>query len=1117
MLWSAKCRRNYWTLVAFGVGLVLPQLSRAQTTQGLIAGRVFDAATGQPATGAVVTYYRREMGAVVESGMAAIDTGGYFTFSYLPPGTYQLRVCIKTCDSPGSPAPDSYQPQEIDQLELRVAARLEVNFALRKLSDVWKAGIAQGLYQDSSTVIIHYYAADVAQLRSAYVQLAPYRESPLNASISYVIDPDSISNLPLNGRDIYTTLVLEAGVAADTGTSRGLGLSVNGQRPTASSYLLDGLENNNTLITGPLTALAPEMIQEYRISTSSWSAEYGGTVGFVANAVTRQGSERWHGVAYFDLKNDALDANTFLNNSTGVTRLPFKEAQYGFQAGGPLVRHRLFLSTGLEIYRNRTLEAPSTYQVPSPDYVTTLAPSNPAYGLLTRFPTPATTPGNGTCTVVNPLACVSSITLRPPFSLDRKVGLARLDYVSGFQRLMLRAAVNRFDWPDFLWYPYTEFNSGLTEPLNTVALGYTAAIRPDLMQELHAAWSNPAIRWDRAHPEIPTIVVATMPGQPSPLLPGSPAFYSYHDSNHGVEVNDAWTWAKGHHIVRFGAGMLLRQANMLENPGAGGQVTFQYFSDIYDDDPYAYTAALNRLSPQFQPPLTGRTCRVNQFSSFAEDTWRIGRRLVLNAGLRWEYFGAPVNIGAVKDVQVQLGSGTDFEQRLSTASLVQPASGDQKVYSADGKSFAPRFGVAWDPGGRLPVVRAGFGIFYDRPFDNLWDVSSNNIVIPAPILCQTSLNLCAATQANPLGYLAPAATLLSNLSGQPIGGVQTFPPLTLIDPQLKNGYTQSYFLGLQKHLFDSWDFELNTLGALGRRLTTTDVVNRSQAYNVTLPEILWRSSQGSSDYNALTAVARYHSRFGFAQISYTWSHSIDNQSDPLAGDYFDLGFININASATTQPVAAFMEEFNSHGDRASSDFDQRRNLVFYSWWNVPSAAEKGLLGALTRNWRLAQLGAFRSGFPYSVLTTTSNLLDPTGPLLNPRADIVAPIPGCKPATPQPGSVTLLSSCDFAAPANGAAGNTGRNEFRGPGLWNIDLSVSRAFPLHFHDDAARLLLRADFYNAFNHANLNNPINVLGANNFGQASYGRQDYNSGFPALAPLQETPRQVQIIVKVEF
>jgi hypothetical protein len=163
------------------------------------------------------------------------------------------------------------------------------------------------------------------------------------------------------------------------------------------------------------------------------------------------------------------------------------------------------------------------------------------------------------------------------------------------------------------------------------------------------------------------------------------------------------------------------------------------------------------------------------------------------------------------------------------------------------------------------------------------------------------------------------------------------------------------------------------------------------------------------------------------------------------------------------------------------------------------------------------MAAFRTGFPYSVLTSTSNLLDPTETLLNPRANLVAPVPGCQPAPPQPGSVAILNSCDFAFPANGAAGNTGRNEFRGPGLWNVDLSVSRAFPLHFLDDAARLLLRADFYNAFNHANLNNPVNVLGANNFGQASYGRQDYNSGFPALAPLQETPRQVQIILKLEF
>src|SRR6185437_117536 len=119
-------------------------------------------------------------------------------------------------------------------------------------------------------------------------------------------------------------LVSLPGVNADNGTARGLGVSVAGQRPSSSNFLLDGVENNNYLVTGPLNPVAPEAVQEYRISTNNYSAEYGRTAGFVANAVTRAGGRDWQGVAYEYLKNDALNAADFQDNLTGLGRLPLK-------------------------------------------------------------------------------------------------------------------------------------------------------------------------------------------------------------------------------------------------------------------------------------------------------------------------------------------------------------------------------------------------------------------------------------------------------------------------------------------------------------------------------------------------------------------------------------------------------------------------------------------------------------------------------------------------------------------------------------------------------------------------------------------------------------------------
>ena len=308
------------------------------------------------------------------------------------------------------------------------------------------------------------------------------------------------------------------------------------------------------------------------------------------------------------------------------------------------------------------------------------------------------------------------------------------------------------------------------------------------------------------------------------------------------------------------------------------------------------------------------------------------------------------------------------------------------------------------------------------------------------------------------------------------------------------------------------------IGAAGRRLLTTDVVNRALStekgpLNAVLPEILWRSNQGESHYAALSTVARYRSRRGAAQAAYTWADSIDNQSDPLAGDFFDLGFTNATTQSTTAPRAAFSEQFNSRGDRASSDFDQRHNLVFYSWWDLPAWTARGWRGALSRGWQFSQVAVIRSGNPFTVRAGA------TGALKNQRANVVRPEAVWAPvgARAAKGLVALLNPEAFRPPEDGVLGNSGRNGFAGPGFWNLDFSVSRTFSAVFFGESGRVRVRADIFNAMNHANPANPDAVVGSPTFGQASRGRQDSTAGFPGLVPLRETPRVIQLIVKMEF
>ena len=186
---------------------------------------------------------------------------------------------------------------------------------------------------------------------------------------------------------------------------------------------------------------------------------------------------------------------------------------------------------------------------------------------------------------------------------------------------------------------------------------------------------------------------------------------------------------------------------------------------------------------------------------------------------------------------------------------------------------------------------------------------------------------------------------------------------------------------------------------------------------------------------------------------------------------------------------------------------------------MPDLFTSSKAAALFRNWRFAQLAAFRTGFPYSV-SASSKAAFGQGQIRNQRADIVDPgLTEVGKGTPVSGGKLLLNPTGegFAQPGSGLLGNSGRNAFRGPGLYNIDISLSRSFSLQRLGESGRLTLRADVFNLLNHANLNNPEALLGLSTFGQAQFGRLGRDTGFPALTPLNETARQIQLILRLEF
>ncbi len=1075
-----------WSCLAGVAGL-------AQTTQGLITGRVVDAEDGTPLDGVQVSF-RSEVLNV--SGASRTGHLGYYVLPLLPPGRYRIRV-----------EADRYQAQELQELDLPVAAFLEVNFRLRLLGDVWQQGQYRGVFLPGTQAVLTFYGPDVDTSRWNSFERSRGTRGGLESTVSQVINPLQLSELPLAGRDVYTMLVTLPGVTADTTTARGLGLAINGQRPSASNFLLDGLENNNNLVTGPLTTVAPEAVQEYRISTNNFSAEYGRTSGFLANAITRSGGSAWHGLGYYYLKNEALHANDFQRNFAGLPRTPVHETQPGFWIGGPVRRQTLFVSGSFEYLRSRSQGEPQDFSLPTTDYVAFTRPDSIAGRLLRQYPGPALS-GPG---------FTADTKITPPVSVDRYLALPRADYVSpgGAHRLLARVALAALRRPDFIWTPYPDFVSPLRQESISAALSLTSTLSPRLTNEARLGWSLDDLRWDRAHPEVPVLA------SNDATLPGSPIFYGYRNRSRGWEFADNMIWGAGRHVAKAGGGVLLRSLTGHLTAGRDPQYIFRDVLDFAFDRPRAVDVSVERLAlPDLRLPQFERAYRHNQFYFYFQDSVRLTSRLTVNFGARYERFSAPSNVGAVKDAAVELGPGTTLAQKLSGARLTSPVAGDAQLYDADHNDWAARVGVSYSlrSDGRT-LLRAAYGNFYDRPFDNLWqNLRANNIVL--------ALFPIAKPQTD---YLAPIGNSLSQFRN--IRFAQDFPDLTLYQPGIRSSYTHSYFAGVEHQLTSALTVQVNGLGSLGRKLLTTDLINRAFSvsvapdqflanpfgrYSAALPNVLYRGNQGLSQYHGLAVSLQARTRRMQTHVSYTWSHTIDNQSDPLLCDFFDLSFTRITAGGGCESKSAFARQFDSRGDRGNSDFDQRHNLVMFSIWELPPAFSASRAAPVFRGWRASSLLALRSGFPYTVRVPPQSSFDGE-PIENNRANLLNPAGVSANQSTAPGGRLLLNAAAFAEPTPGTLGNMGRNSLIGPGLFNVDLSLSRSFGLPQLREGVRLTVRADAFNLLNHANLNNPDAFLGSSTFGVALYGRRGRTTGFPAVSPLNETARQVQLLVRLLF
>lgn len=1007
---------------------------------------------------------------------------GSFTLPLLSPGTYRLRI-----ECPG------YQAQQVEELRLPVAGTLDVTFRLRALTDVFEQRMQT--ITVSGGAVLPFYGPDIDLRRTGPLRLDSGAAGALESAVSYVVEPSEIAALPLAGRDVYALLVTVPGVTTETATGRGLGLSANGQRPSSSSYLLDGLENNNFLISGPAATVQPEAIQEYKATTSGFAAEYGRTAGLLANAVTSPGTASWHGFLYWFFRDDSLSAAEFQRNRLGLGRRPMAESQPGFGLSGPLRRQSLFGSMTADYLQFLSEGDAVKWTLPSTSF--TPAPGTFAASLWEkytdrpRFESPQPT---------------VSVNYAPPAALRRWLLTPRLDWAPAQApwRGFFRAAVSRLERPAFIWTPYRDFWSPLFQNSSNLAAGFVST-RGRTTFDLRAASGAGETSFDRAHPEIPVMLTDF---DDNTTLPGSPASYSFrHESRH-TEFTGNWIYAGERHIVKAGGSLLLRSWNGYLTLGKEGYYNFATLADFGRDRPQQVRVSLSRLEfeqGRYVPARFDRRYLLPAGSLFLQDSIAVGRRVRLNAGLRWEYQGVPRIDGPPNDVFLQMGAGPDWSAKFRDARTV-PSSSGQLLYQASRSLWAPRLGatVRVTPSGGT-LVRAAWGLYYDRLFDNLsQNVQNNSFILSSTFVTSPTIV--------PIENLLPILQQQGRLRPDLVFSRLGLFPDTLLAPTVR-----SYFAGVEHQVTPRLDLQAYFLGAGGDHLIATDSINRLRSvwngsrwvpFRADLPRVIHRTNLGASSYRAMTAALRYRSMRAAFGVTYTLGFNKDNQSEPLAGDYYDLGGVRAGSGGAALPPAEFSLQFDPGADWGRSDYDQRHNFSATAVYEIPAAGTS--LRWLTRNWRIASLLAVRSGFPFTVFAAP-----PPGPTIaNARPDLTGSEPWRSPALEAPGGEVVLNPAAFQPGPEGRQGTSPRNAYSSASYFNFDLSLARAIAF---TERLRLTLRADAFNVLNHANLGTPASFAGTATFGTALYGRTGRATAFPALTPYTEVPRQFQLSLRLDF
>jgi hypothetical protein len=919
-----------------------------------------------------------------------------------------------------------------------------------------------------------------------------------DASVSTLIGNRFVENMPLNGRSFSSLIDLAPGVVLVSTNFYDQGqFSVNGQRPDANYFLVDGVSANAetssavppsqsgagqlpaTSVFGGTSNLASlDGLEEFRIQTSTFAPEYGRTPGAQVSVITKSGTNRFHGTAFEYFRNEVLDANDWFAANQSLKKAELRQNDFGGVLGGPIIKDKLFFFGSYEGLRVRQPQVANTY-VPT---LATLASAPVAVQpLLDAFPKP--TPGgkdfgDGTAAFVAGYS--------DPSTLDS--GSVRIDYLPSAKVTIFgryahapSSIAQRAGGASQTTYSNV-FH--INERLQSLTVGSNQVVTPLLTNELRFNYSrsrgNSFLTMDNFGGAVPPLNSVIYPSFASP---SSSQFSFFGDFNpfglnystgrlannlqHQINVTDSVSWIIGAH--RFKVGLDYRR--LLPEEGA------------YTYNPEIVFGSLSNVLSNSLPlaAILSRTADVklifSNWSLFAQDTWNVRPNLTITYGVRWEYNTAPSSPNGTLPFTV---TGIDD---LATMQLAPPGT---PLWHPQKDDFAPRLGIAWQARANL-VVRAGAGIFYDLGYADIADgmtafpYGQQKVLAPVPPEPPLSFPLSDTDAAPPPFTTSPPV-----------------PYLAVVDPRHVLPRTYEWNAAVEQTLGKADILTLTYVGAGGRKLMRQDL------YFAPNPDFtgefdLMRNGATSS-YNALQAQFRHRLSHGLQTLfSYTWGHAIDDVSS-------DVYFVN------TPPGIPSRE-------RSSSDYDITHTFSGAVSYDIPGP-DSGIWRSIFANWSTDSIIYARSAPTVNVVTGEDpfNTLFLGGAFSIARPNVVPGVPFYLHQSTVPGG-KVINSAAFSIPAGAQQGDLGRNALRGFGATQLDLTLRRQFRF---TERISLQARGDFFNILNHPNFGNPINYLSSPQFGQAtqmlnhSLGSGGQSGG---LNPLYQIggPRSIQLALKLQF